>query len=171
MRSISVALTTALMGAGVAGSMAMAPPAHAYDPSINGTYTATVVGSWARSRGVYHQEAVVRSTWKITTSCSTAYDCSGEVVSDQGWSAPLRMFDGLNWYLKREIPNWETCPDGSSHPATDYIMFYPANPETGENSFGSSVLAGRDNTIGTTGVCGQNTPLDIEQPFRLDKIG
>ena len=80
------------------------------------------------------------------------------------------MFDGLNWYLKREIPDWETCPDGSSHPAMDYIMFYPANPETGENSFGSSVLAGRDNTIGTTGVCGQNTPLDIEQPFRLDKI-
>ena len=50
-------------------------------------------------------------------------------------------------------------------------MFYPANPETGENSLGSSVLAGRDNTIGTTGVCGTNTPLDIEQPFRLDKIG
>ena len=65
----------------------------------------------------------------------------GQVVSDEGWSAPLRMFDGLNWYLKREIPNWETCPDGSSFPATDYIMFYPANPETGENTLGSSLLS------------------------------
>ena len=78
MRSISVALSAALVGVGVAGTVAMAPSAMAYDPSINGTYTATVVGSWARSRQVFHQEAVVRSTWKITTSCSTAYDCTGQ---------------------------------------------------------------------------------------------
>jgi len=49
-----------------------APPASAYDPSINGTYTATVVGDWARTNTVYHNEDVVRSTWKISSSCTTA---------------------------------------------------------------------------------------------------
>ena len=171
MRSISMAVSTALVSAGVAGGVGMAPPAWAYDPAINGTYTATVVGDWARVREVYHQEAVVRSTWTITTSCTTAEDCTGTVTSDQGWSAPLRMHDGYTWYLKRDIPNWETCPDGTTFTAKDYVTFYPANPDTGDNMLGSSVLAGRDQTVGPSGACGTNLPLDIEQPFRLDKIG
>jgi hypothetical protein len=171
MRSINVAVNATLVAACMAGGVPMAPPAWAYDPAINGTYTATVVGDWARTREVYHQETVVRSTWKITSSCSTAQDCQGTVTSDQGWSAPLKMTDGLNWYVKRDIPNWETCPDGTTFTAKDYYMFYPANPESGENTPGSPVLAGRNQTIGPSGACGTNMPLDIEQPFRLDKIG
>lgn len=170
MRSMSVALSAALATAGVVGGVGMAPSARAYNAAINGTYTATVVGEWARTRQIYHQEATVRSTWKITTSCSNAYDCTGEVVSDQGWSAPVRMFDGLNWYLKRDIPNWETCQDGTTHPATDYIMFYPADPVTGVNKLGSPVFRGDDRTIGPAGACNNNLPLDIEQPIRLDQI-
>ena len=171
MRSMSVTLSAALAAAGLAGGVGMAPLARAYNPAINGTYTATVVGQWARSRQVYHQEATVRSTWKITSSCSNAYECTGQVVSDQGWSAPLTMYDGLNWYVKRDIPDWETCPDGTSHPGTDYIMFYPADPVTAVNVLGSPVLAGNERTVGPAGVCGNNLPLDIAQPFRLDKIG
>jgi hypothetical protein len=172
MRSISVAVcAAALTAAGLAGGVGTAPVARAYDPSINGTYTATVVGQWARSRQVYHQEAMVRSTWKITTSCANAYECTGEVVSDQGWSAPVRMFDGLNWYLRRDIPNWETCDDGTSYTATDYIMFYPADPVTAVNTLGSPVFRGDERTLGPSGACGTNLPLDIEQPLRLDKIG
>jgi hypothetical protein len=171
MRLMGVAVSTALVAAGVAGGVGMAPPAQAGNPAINGTYTATVIGDWARSRQVYHQEPVVRSTWKISTSCANPYECTGQVVSDQGWSAPVTMTDGLNWYLKREIPNWETCANGASYTATDYFSFYPANPETGENTPGSPVLAGRDHTIGPSGACGSNLPLDIDQPFRLDKIG
>lgn len=171
MRAMSAAVSATLFAVGVAGSVCSAPSARAYNPAINGTYTATTIGSWARTRQVYHQEEIVRATWKITTSCSNPYECTGQVVSDQGWTAPLTMFDGLNWYLKREIQNWETCPDGSTHSAIDYIMFYPADPETGENTFGSPVLAGNERTVGPAGVCGNNLPLDISQPFRLDKIG
>lgn len=171
MRSMSVAAGAVVVATGIATITATSPVARAYDASINGTYTATVVGDWARSRDVYHQEAVVRSTWKITTSCTNALECTGEVVSDQGWSARLTMFDGLNWYLKRDIPNWEICPDGSSFSGTDYIEFYPADPVTGENTLGSPVFAGRDHTIGPSGACGTSLPLDISQPFRLDKIG
>jgi hypothetical protein len=171
MRSINVAVSATVVAAGLAGGVGTAPSAWAYDPAINGTYTATVVGDWARSRNVYHQEPVVRSTWRISTSCSTGEDCTGQVVSDQGWTAPVTMHDGYIWYLKRDIPNWETCPDGASFPAKDYIYFYPADPETGNNVLGSPVLAGREQTVGPSGVCGTNLPLDIEQPFRLDKIG
>lgn len=171
MRSMNVAVGATLAAAGIAGGGAMAPPAQAYNPAINGTYTATVVGQWARSRQVYHQEEMVRSTWKITTSCANAYECTGEVVSDQGWSAPVRMFDGLSWYLRRDIPNWETCSDGTSYAATDYIMFYPADPVTAVNTLGSPVFRGDQRTVGPSGACGTNLPLDIEQPLRLDKIG
>jgi hypothetical protein len=83
----------------------------------------------------------------------------------------LKMSDGYTWYLKRDIPNWETCPDGTPFVGRDYVTFYPANPDTGDNMLGSSVLAGRDQTVGPSGACGTNLPLDIEQPFRLDKIG
>ncbi len=171
MRSISVALSATLAAAGVAGGVSMAPPARAFDPTLNGTFTATVIGDWARTRTVYHQEAVVRSTWKISSSCSTAEDCTGQVTSDQGWTASLRMTDGYNWYARRDIPNWETCPDGTTFTGKDYVYFYPANPETGESVPGSPVLAGREQTIGPSGACGTNLPLSIEQPIRLDRIG
>ena len=171
MRPTNLAVCATLVAVGAAGGAASAPSAWAYDPAINGIYTATLVGDWARTKEVYHQEAVVRSTWKITSSCSTAEDCKGQVVSDQGWTATLVMHDGLNWHVKREIPNWETCPDGGSYPGHDYVYFYPANPDTGENMQGSPVLAGREHTVGPPGVCGTNEPMYIDQPFRLDKIG
>ncbi|MBX9981769.1 MAG: hypothetical protein K2Z76_19645 [Mycobacterium gordonae] len=166
-RSLSVAVAAAA----VLGGVGTAPPAWAYNPAINGTFTATQIGDWARTRTVYHDEEVVRSTWRITTSCSTAQDCTGTVVSDQGWTAPLYMHDGLTWYLKRDIPNWETCEDGTSYTGHDSFYFYPANPETGENTLGSSVLAGREHTSAASGACGRNDPMYIEQPFRLDRIG
>lgn len=172
MRSLNLALSATLTGAGLAGGLVMAPSAAAYNPAISGTYTATVVGDWARTRQVYHDEPVVRSTWTISSSCTTAQDCKGQVTSDQGWSAPMIMHDGLMWTVKRDLPNWENCPDGGgTFPGHDVIYFYPANPETGEIALGSPVLAGREKTTGPSGACGTNDPMYIDQPFRLDKIG
>jgi len=159
-----------LVTAGVVGGVGMAPSAWAYDPAINGTYTATVIGDWAKTNDVYHQEPVTRSTWKISSSCSTAQDCLGQVVSDQGWTARLTMHDGLTWFVKRDIPNWETCPDGAAFPGHEVFYFYPANPDTGQHLTKSTVMAGREHTTGIPGVCGTNLPLYIEQPFRLDQI-
>ena len=171
MRSRSVAVCATLVAASAVGGVSMAPRAWAYDASLNGTFTATIIGDWAKTRSVYHQEAVVRSTWTITTSCTTAQDCAGQVTSDAGWTMSVRMTDGLGWYAKRDIPNWEVCPDGTAFPGKDYVYFYPANPETGELVQGSPVLAGREQTIGPSGACGTNLPLSIEQPIRLDRIG
>lgn len=171
MRLMNMTAGAALVAAGVAGGVGVAPSAWAYDPSINGTYTATSVGEWARTNDVLHQEPMVRSTWTITTSCSTAQDCAGQVHSDQGWTAPIYMHDGALWFVTRDIPNWETCPDGTSFPGHDVFHFYPADPETGLKKNGSPVLAGREQTTGPSGACDTNLPLHIDQPFRLDKIG
>jgi hypothetical protein len=171
MHSMSVAASAALVVATTAVCVGAAPPARAYDPAIGGTYTATVVGDWARTNTVLRVEQTVRSTWTITSSCATAEDCSGQVTSDQGWSAPMIMHDGQMWTVKHNIPNWETCPDGTSFTGRDVVYFYPANPDTGEIVLGSPLLAGREKTTGPSGACGNNMPLHIEQPFRLDKIG
>lgn len=171
MRSTAMVASAAVMAAGVAGGVGFAPSAWAYDASINGTYTATVVGDWARTNQIFHQESVVRSTWKITTSCSTGWDCTGKVSSDQGWTANIFMHDGRTWFVKRDIPNWETCPDGTSYVGHDVVYFYAADPESGQWALGSSVLAGREHTTGHSGACGVNLPLYIDQPFRLDQIG
>lgn len=171
MRLKNMTASAALVAAGVIGGVNMAPTAQAYDPSINGRFTATWVGQWARTNDVLHQEATVRETWTISTSCSTAQDCTGTVVSDAGWSAPISMHDGSTWFVSRDLPNWTTCPDGTSYTGHEVIHFYPADPETGEKVLGSSVLAGREHTTGQPGACGTNLPLYIDQPFRLDKIG
>jgi hypothetical protein len=170
MRPTNLVVSATLVAACAAGGVGTAPSARAYDPSINGTYTATVVGDWAQTNGVYHKEATVRSTWTITTSCTTAEDCRGQVVSDQGWTAPLIMHDGIMWSVQRDIPNWATCLDGTSYPGHDAIWFIPANPDTGELVVGSPVLAGRDHTVSPSGACGWNQPMYIDQPFRLDRI-
>jgi hypothetical protein len=174
MRSIKMAAGATLVAASAAGGVGTAPSAWAYNPAINGTYTATVIGSWAQTNEVYHQEEVVRSTWRITSSCSTAQDCTGQVTSDQGWSAPMTMTDGAMWTVRRDIPNWETCPDGTSFTGADFMWFVAVDPETGHTLLDTPeapVLAGRNHTTGPSGVCGTNAPLYIDQPFRLDKIG
>jgi hypothetical protein len=173
MRSVSAAVCATLVAAGAVGSVSMAPRAWASDPAINGIFTVTVIGDWARTREVNHQEAVTRSTWTISTSCTTAQDCAGHVTSDEGWTAPVRMTDGWNFYARRDIPNWEVCPDGTAFPGKDYVYFYTADPETGMNTgdTNAAVLAGREQTVGPSGACGTNLPLSISQPIRLDRIG
>ena len=38
---------------------------------LNGTYVATSNGQWAQTNEIYRDEASVRSTWTISTTCST----------------------------------------------------------------------------------------------------
>ncbi|WP_246398531.1 hypothetical protein [Mycobacterium vicinigordonae] len=148
--------------------------------AINGTYVATSDGAFATTDYAFHDEATVTSTWTITSTCPAAGHCSGLVSSDQGWSAPLRM-EGNVWYVERDIPNWETCLDGSTLAGHQTFMFYPANTN-GVTQIGSPYLEGRDKTVGVRAACGippvadapasgsYGKPLTIVMPFRLDKI-
>lgn len=169
MRSLGAVTSATLLAVTVISGLDTAPSARASTPAVNGTYVATSVGEWAKTNETFHDEPTVRSTWTLTSTCSTAQDCTGRVTSDQGWSAPLYTHDGQMWYVKRELPNWERCPDGTAATGQQMYTFYPAGAD-GLFQTGAPTLAGKDKTIGPSGACGKNLWLVVEMPFRLDKI-
>ncbi|MGC2654272.1 MAG: hypothetical protein WA317_11890 [Mycobacterium sp.] len=171
MRSMGTVASASLLAAMVTGGLGAAPSALGSDDGdpVNGTYIATSVGEWATTNESFHDEPTVHSTWTITTSCTTAQDCSGQVTSDQGWSAPLIKHDGTVWFLRRDVPNWESCPDGTAATGHQVIYFIPVGQD-GMVQHGSSTLAGQDKTTGPSGACGANRWLVIAMPFRLDKL-
>lgn len=171
MRSIEAIAAATVLTATVISGVCATPPAQASpdDVAINGTYRASSLGDWAKTNQQFHDEATVRSTWTVTSTCSTVQDCTGTVKSDQGWSAPMFMHDGTSWYVKRDVPDWEPCQYGGSATGRQTIYFYPVNAN-GHVQIGSPVLAGIDKTVGPSGACGQNRWLTIEMPFRLDKL-
>ena len=137
------------------------PAAHATDwPTLNGRYAAVSDGQWAKVRDVYHDEATVNSTWTITSTCASHSECTGRVVSDQGWSADAHFSFGL-WTVEHEVPNWEPCADGTTAPGRQQFTFYPVDATT---------LVGKDKTIGPSGACGVNNWLTIEMPLTLSRI-
>jgi hypothetical protein len=135
---------------------------------LNGTYVATSNGQWAQTNDIYRDEASVRSTWTISTTCSTPVECTGRVSSDLGWSADVSIH-GSEYVVKRDIPNWEPCPNGAARTGHQIYRFYPVD-ERGWVSRDSTVLAGVDKTTGDSGACGINKALVITMPFRLEKV-
>jgi hypothetical protein len=146
------------------------PVAAAADKALNGTYLATSNGDWAKTNDVFHNEASVRSTWTIRMVCSDAVTCAGTVVSDAGWSADIVITNG-EYVVKRELPGWESCADGTGRVATGHqrYRFFPVGPD-GFVLPGSRVFAGFDKTSGDSGACSRNERLEIELPFRLEKV-
>ena len=117
MRPVGTLTTATLVAATVFASLATAATAQATtkdDVAVNGTYRATSIGDYATTNDTYNGEATVTSTWTISSSCVTFQECHGTVTSDQGWSAPTYMIDGIMWFVKRDVPNWERCPDGTA---------------------------------------------------------
>lgn len=141
------------------------------DWGLNGTYAAVSNGDWAKTNDIYHNEATVRSTWTVSTTCSTPLECTGRVTSDQGWSADVGLH-GSEYVVKRDIPNWEPCANGAARTGHQIYRFYPVD-ERGwvATDSTSKMLAGVDQTTGDSGACGINKALVISLPFRLDKVG
>jgi hypothetical protein len=133
------------------------------DVAINGTYTAVSDGQLAKTRDSYHNEATVTATWTITSHCTDYQDCSGTVVSDQGWNAPMRYLSG-QWRATHTIANWMPCPDGSSVAGEQNFLFWRETPDN------PAQLAGFDKTIGPSGACGINKPLTISLPLSLRRV-
>ncbi|MEW5808718.1 MAG: hypothetical protein AB1925_04620 [Actinomycetota bacterium] len=136
--------------------------------AMNGVFHVTENGEWAKTNEVYHDEAVVQSTWTVTSSCVNPLDCHGKVHSDQGWSADISNTSGL-WFLKRDLPAWYACPDGSPVPAQQVLRFYPAGNE-GFMTVGSPTWAGESITTGLTGACGVNRSVVVRMPLTLVRI-
>jgi hypothetical protein len=162
----------AVLVAAAIGSLGMAP-AHAdiNNPALNGKFLATWNGEWAKSQDTYHDEASIQSVWTISTTCENPVACSGTVTSDQGWTANIVHRPGL-WKVVRELPNWETCGDGTAATGRQVITFWPitSDPVQPVNA-DSTTLSGEDETTGPSGACGINNELQINMPFKLVKIG
>jgi hypothetical protein len=164
----------AILGAAALGAFAtvmVQPSAHASDFGweLNGTYSFLSNGEYAKSNDSFHDEAVVRATWQITSTCTSPSACSGEVTSDQGWSAPLK-FTVDRWIVHRELPGWAPCETGGAATGHQTFTFYPVD-DNGQILKGGDLLGGFDRTYTDSGSCGKNLPLNIQIPMRLQKVG
>lgn len=139
------------------------------DWGINGTYTATSNGEWARKNEVFYDQASLRSTWTISTQCSYPGECTGNVQSDFGWTAPIYQKSGV-WYVKHTVENWIPCPDGSKADGLQTFRFKPMTPDGANFDMSSTTLVGEDVTTGPSGACGVNKPVYINMPFKLVKV-
>jgi hypothetical protein len=175
MRPFGTVATAMLLAASVIGIAVPAPMARAYtkeEVALNGTYRVTSIGNWAKINEQYNGEPTTVQTWTLSSTCTTYLECDGTMKSDEGWSSRLYMRDGTSWYVKRDVPNWERCEDGTAFTGKQTFSFYPADPDgSGFLQLGSPVMAGRNKTVGPSGACGQNQWLTIDMPMRLDKIG
>lgn len=160
MRHAATAVTSAAVVA-VAGSVPVAR-ATFEDIAINATMRAVSDGQWAKTNEIFHDEPTVSSIWTITSSCSGAYDCVGQVTSDHGWTAQARYISNL-WLVTRTLPDWVRCDDGSTASGKQIFKFYrdPNDP---------AMFRGWDSTVGPSGACGINLPLAIEMPFTLSPV-
>jgi len=149
--------------------MTVAPMASAdYDNyAINGSFVTTSNVEWAQIQQQYHDVPVVRSVWTFSTTCRTATDCVGTVTSDLGWTAKAESTNGT-WYVQRDIPSFQTCPDGSPAHGLQTYTFFPVD-STGYVDHDSTTFAGKDKTVGDSGNCGESKWYVIEMPFKMVK--
>jgi hypothetical protein len=165
---VAVALgVVAALGVGGTPS-ASADEWNGQDWGLNGTYLATSIGNWAQTQEVYKDEATVQSKWTISMSCPDILHCAGQVISDAGWSADIWL-TSTELDVKRDIPNWEPCADGTTVTGHQRFRFFPVD-ESGFLHPGSHTLAGFDKTTGESGDCSLNDKLTIDMPFRLEKL-
>jgi hypothetical protein len=158
MHASAVKSSVAIAAVMVATGLSAAAAARADDPStwgIRGVYETVSQGDWAKTNDSYHDEPVVRSTWTISTQCSSPMDCAGTVTSSQGWTAPIYTSNGAVWYVKRTAAGWEPCPDGTAADGMQTFRIYATDPLTGYASLtDSSLITGEDHTLGPSGACG-----------------
>jgi hypothetical protein len=156
-----VKATSVLVAVAVAAAVNM-PTAQA-DPgdgiALNGRFTAFSDGQWAQTNESYHDEKSVTQTWTITTTCPTYQDCTGRVVSDLGWSADLLYTSG-SWRVRHTLDNWEPCQDGTVMQGEQTFTFWKGYPD-------AFPMKGADTTLGPSGGCGYNRPLNIRLRFTL----
>ncbi len=170
MSSTKIASGAAVLAIALAG-LGQSPPAAAeYEEyAMNGTFSVVSNGEWARMNERYQDEPSVRSTWTVSTVCSSAITCSGTVTSSLGWTENIYTQAGNLWYVKHLVPDWIPCPDGSRAPGLQVYSFYPATEE-GMSKRISDLWVGQDETTGVSGNCGRNRSLVLNLPVKITRI-
>ena len=87
------------------------------------------IGDLAKINRQFNQEAVVTTTWTISSDCTTFEECTGTVHSAQGWTAPMYMHDGLMWYVKRERARLGKVPGRYRIHRAAGILFLSGGPD------------------------------------------
>lgn len=163
LRSGAVVVCSGAIVTGIATGTASVAHADLSDYALNGVFTVTSDGQWAKTNERYHDEATVISTWTFATTCTATDTCSGQVTSDKGWTADVGYVEPL-WYVRRTVENWMHCPDGSFVAGQQTFKFFI-------DQYDKPNMRGWDNTLGPSGACGVNKVLNIEMPVRLVPIG
>jgi hypothetical protein len=122
---------------------------------LNGTYTATTDNGKRTVNGLPTPTPNDVSTWTITSECTGADTCSGQVTSDQGWNAPAEFAHG-RWTVKFDKADAVQCPNGPSVSAT---VAY---------SFDVRTLTGIATTVNAMGSCGPGQIVS-QAPWALVK--
>ena len=135
---------------------------------LNGTYSFLSNGEWAKSNDSFHKEPVVRAIWMISSSCTSPSLCTGQVSSDQGWTAPLKYSED-SWIVKLDLPNWAPCETGGAATGHQRFTFYGVD-DKGQDTGSTELLAGTDTTRTDSGSCGRNLPLNVVIPMRLQRM-
>lgn len=168
MRTLALSLGAALLGLG-ASIMSAPVQAAPLGFELNGSYRVTSNGAWAKTNEVYMDEATVVSVWTFNSSCANAHVCTGQVTSDQGWTAPLE-FRSTRWIVDRYHENWQTCPDGTTSPGQQRYQFQGSDSNGQYEKTNIALLMGYDRTIGVGGACGRNQPTVIQLPLTLERL-
>ena len=155
-----------------AATVSSATPARAdEDPSlwgINGTFATSSNGAFAKLNERYEAQPGDRATWVISTQCVGPADCTGTVKSSDGWTAPIYTNDGI-FFVKRAVPNWRFCDDGTPIQGLQEYKIYPVGPD-GHYADTSDEYTGEDHTTGPSGSCGRNQWPVVRMPFYMKKI-
>lgn len=163
-------LSFAAMVFGLALGATTAPPAQAdVNFELNGPYRVVSNGDWAKTNEVYMNERSEVSVWTFSSSCANAHQCTGQVSSDEGWTAPLE-FRTSRWIVDRFHENWQTCPDGTTSPGRQRYQFQGSDANGQYEKPNTDLLVGYVRTIGVSGACGRNQPTVIQIPLSVRRI-
>ncbi|PJK19695.1 hypothetical protein [Mycolicibacterium goodii] len=169
MPTFKVIASAAILASATAVGLGGAPTAAAGENwGINGTFATSSNGEWAKINERYEKQPSTRGTWTISTQCTSPTDCVGTVSSDQGWSAPIYTTSGL-WYVKRVLPQWRYCTDGTPIEGLQVYKIYPVGMYA-HLDVNSDEYTGEEQTLGPSGSCGRNQWPTIRMPFYMKKI-
>lgn len=144
-----------------------APPVDAApnDVALNGTFVAVSDGQWSKTRERFEVRPSVTSVWTLSSSCTTFQDCTGTLVSDQGWTTDL-VYASQRWRASHVIPGWLKCPDGTTADGTQTFTFWARRFDAPDRF---TQLIGWDETIGPSGACGVNRWMNVRMPLTVTR--
>ncbi|MCF6388193.1 hypothetical protein L2K20_14535 [Mycobacterium sp. MBM] len=135
------------------------------DVALNGTFVAVSDGQFAKTREAFDKRPDVTSVWTLSSSCTTFQDCTGTLVSDQGWTAEL-VYASQRWRAWHVIPDWLRCPDGTAVDGKQTFTFWVRRFDAPERF---DRLIGQDETVAPSGACGVNKWMTVRMPLTVTR--